>query len=319
MQTHGRFHWLPAALGCAVLALTMPAVSFAQQTMNAQTLTAESLTPTAQELGPEWSKGGSNTREVVGIQVYQVVYTTPAARRVRFTTGIVPLGENPDALINAFRQGFESAGETIISVQDQGFGDGRAFKSQVREGPYYWTSYMFRVRNLFSLVEYGTTSTSVEADQQAASFARKQEAKLFAALAPPPPPTPTPTPAAPQQQQPTPAATPTPSAPVAAPPVPVNPYCASGEQPQFRFGFATLSAQLGTLMGSPMSCEYADPAGSGDMLQSTSTGLGFYRKSTNTPTFTTGFEHWAVTSSGTVYWTGDSIDPPDSAQPFIGS
>jgi hypothetical protein len=35
----------------------------------------------------------------------------------------------------------------------------------------------------------------------------------------------------------------------------------------------------------------------------------------NTPTFTTGFEHWALTAVGVVYWTGDSIDPPDSAQP----
>ena len=72
-------------------------------------------------------------------------------------------------------------------------------------------------------------------------------------------------------------------------------------------------------MGNPTSCEYGDPRGSGDTLQSTGKGLSFYRRSTNTPTFTTGFEHWALTPLGTMYWTGDSIDPPDAAQPFGGT
>jgi hypothetical protein len=61
-----------------------------------------------------------------------------------------------------------------------------------------------------------------------------------------------------------------------------DPYCRSGEQPQFRFGFASLKAELGARMGSPTSCEYDDPAGSGDTLQTTSTGLGIYRLRTNT-------------------------------------
>jgi hypothetical protein len=38
--------------------------------------------------------------------------------------------------------------------------------------------------------------------------------------------------------------------------------------------------------------------------------LAFWRKSTNTPTFTNGSEHWALTSDGPMTWTGANIDPP---------
>jgi len=50
-----------------------------------------------------------------------------------------------------------------------------------------------------------------------------------------------------------------------------------------------------------------------DTEQNTTAGLAFWRKATNTPTFTNGFDHWALTSTGLVYWTGDSIDPPRTA------
>ncbi len=33
-------------------------------------------------------------------------------------------------------------------------------------------------------------------------------------------------------------------------------------------------------------------------------------KSTNTPTFTDGYDHWALTQQGALHWTGSSIDPP---------
>ncbi|MBI4492514.1 MAG: hypothetical protein HY690_06945 [Chloroflexi bacterium] len=52
-----------------------------------------------------------------------------------------------------------------------------------------------------------------------------------------------------------------------------------------------------------------------EALQQTTRGLAFYRKSTNTATFTNGFEHWALTTNGLLYWTGDSIDPPGVAAP----
>jgi hypothetical protein len=49
-------------------------------------------------------------------------------------------------------------------------------------------------------------------------------------------------------------------------------------------------------------------------LQQTTTGLAFWRKATNTPTFTDGSRHWALTSGGLVAWTGPSVDPPATAR-----
>src|SRR5262249_36337290 len=60
--------------------------------------------------------------------------------------------------------------------------------------------------------------------------------------------------------------------------------------------------------------EFADPNGTGDVHQTTTTGLAFWRKSTNTPTFTNGWEHWAHSSRGWLCWTGQSIDPTGDAQ-----
>lgn len=99
------------------------------------------------------------------------------------------------------------------------------------------------------------------------------------------------------------------------------PYCVPSQAPSYQFGFHALHEMLGDTMGAPTSCEYGDPNGSGDTLQNTTNGLAFYRQSTNTPTFTNGFEHWALTPAGPVYWTGESIDPPGltpSAQPANG-
>ncbi len=87
------------------------------------------------------------------------------------------------------------------------------------------------------------------------------------------------------------------------------PFCQPGQTPEFRFGFAALADALGDTMGTPIECEHSNPE-NGDTLQYTSTGLAFYRKSTNTPTFTTGIDHWALTPQGIIYWVGASIDPP---------
>jgi hypothetical protein len=86
--------------------------------------------------------------------------------------------------------------------------------------------------------------------------------------------------------------------------------CQVGESPHFTFGFAALKEQVGDAMGDPITCEFSDPNGTGDIQQRTTTGLAFWRKSTNTPTFTDGFDHWAQTPQGWVTWTGASIDPP---------
>jgi hypothetical protein len=102
--------------------------------------------------------------------------------------------------------------------------------------------------------------------------------------------------------------------PVAAQPAPT--FCPAGQSPQFVLGFADLKAMLGDAMGQAVTCEYPDPSGTGDVHQQTSMGLTFWRKATNTPTFTNGSEHWGNTPAGWVYWTGSSIDPVADAQPW---
>lgn len=90
--------------------------------------------------------------------------------------------------------------------------------------------------------------------------------------------------------------------------------CNPGQGTQFSFGFADLRSQVGNAMGDAIECEHANPE-NGDTLQRTTTGLSFYRKSTNTPTFTNGSDHWGLTTDGLAYWIGTSIDPPGVASP----
>jgi hypothetical protein len=96
------------------------------------------------------------------------------------------------------------------------------------------------------------------------------------------------------------------------PTLPTGNQCGPGRGPAFALGFAGLKAQLGDVLGTPTTCEFADPNGSGDVLQQTTRGLAFWRKKSNTPTFTNGNDHWALTGAGWVTWTGSSIDPPSS-------
>jgi hypothetical protein len=105
-----------------------------------------------------------------------------------------------------------------------------------------------------------------------------------------------------------------PARPAARAAAPTQTRCAPGQTPRFVFGFADLKARLGEAVGEPVTCEFADPKGSGDVHQQTSKGLAFWRKGTNMPTFTNGNEHWGSTPGGWVYWTGDSIDPPTTAR-----
>ena len=93
--------------------------------------------------------------------------------------------------------------------------------------------------------------------------------------------------------------------------------CAADAEPSFSFGFAALKHALGARMGEPLTCERTSVA-TGDSLQQTTRGLARYVKRTNTPTFTSGVEHWALTNSGIVYWIGRSPQPPDDAGPGLG-
>jgi hypothetical protein len=87
------------------------------------------------------------------------------------------------------------------------------------------------------------------------------------------------------------------------------PFCGQGEVPRFSNGLARLASVVGPSMGQPTECEHTETPG-GDVVQRTSTGLAYWRKSTNVPTFTTGAEHWAVVDDGLEAWTGTSVDPP---------
>jgi hypothetical protein len=92
-----------------------------------------------------------------------------------------------------------------------------------------------------------------------------------------------------------------------------------GQRVRYVFGFADLYGHLADWMGDAATCEFADPNATGDVHQRTTTGLAFWRKSTNTPTFTNGNEHWALTGRDMVYWTGSSIDPASDAIAFDAS
>jgi hypothetical protein len=87
------------------------------------------------------------------------------------------------------------------------------------------------------------------------------------------------------------------------------PFCGAGEAPAFLGGLSALANQVGSEMGQPLECEH-QLTNSEDSVQTTSTGLAVYRHLTNTPTFTTGYEHWALTSTGLVSWTGGGVVPP---------
>lgn len=90
------------------------------------------------------------------------------------------------------------------------------------------------------------------------------------------------------------------------------PFCDAGQSPAFSFGFADLQSALGATMGDPTECEHPNSV-NGDSLQQTTTGLAIYRQSTNTPEFTDGWNHWALTVRGVIAWSG-ADQPPVAAQ-----
>jgi hypothetical protein len=87
-----------------------------------------------------------------------------------------------------------------------------------------------------------------------------------------------------------------------------TPVC-DPKSPIFVYGFADLRLRVGAKMGEALECERAVHP-SGDTNQRTSTGIAYYRKGVNIPSFTNGWEHWALTKDGLLYWTGDVVDPP---------
>jgi hypothetical protein len=291
-----------ALVGMSTLAFT---IVLAPNAGAQQLPSAQSVVVSAEELGPGWTERVQRTDGRRRWEIRHVEYVR-ASHKVTFAVAVAPNVDSAEEAIKVYRAFLGELGARILSVQDRGFGDGNAFKVLEIFGDKVFAAYLFRVRNIAALVQYEGPAADSDVVKLAENFARLQEGKLWAAFASP---TPTPAPTvAPAPPPAIPAPIPTPAA------VAADPYCLPGQKPAFAFGFAALQERLGPVMGSPTSCEYGDPNGSGDTLQNTTAGLAFYRKSTNTPTFTTGFDHWAQTAGGLVYWTGDSIDPAPDAQ-----
>ncbi|HLZ29945.1 MAG TPA: hypothetical protein VKV73_21705 [Chloroflexota bacterium] len=88
--------------------------------------------------------------------------------------------------------------------------------------------------------------------------------------------------------------------------------CAQDGVTTFAPVFEALADRLGPTMGNPVECEHTDPR-TGDTLQSTTSGLAYFRPYASTPAFTDGWQHWALVDEGLVSWAGPSSDPPDHA------
>ena len=96
-----------------------------------------------------------------------------------------------------------------------------------------------------------------------------------------------------------------------APPVPPS-SPSTPSSPTFVLGFAELSTRLGDVMGNPVEDEHGNPDNC-DTQQLTTTGLAFWRCSTNTMTFAAfpdGLHHWTMIDGQVVEWIGTSADPP---------
>jgi hypothetical protein len=86
-------------------------------------------------------------------------------------------------------------------------------------------------------------------------------------------------------------------------------FCAAGQEPEWDQRLVPLAQQLGTFMGAPTECPHQDPATS-NTLQATTTGLAYIQAGTNTPVFTNGQDHVALTGQGLMGWDGTSVDAP---------
>ncbi len=89
-----------------------------------------------------------------------------------------------------------------------------------------------------------------------------------------------------------------------------SPFCQAGQAPEFAYGFQALAELLGGAMGEATECAHVDPA-NGDTYQQTTKGLAIYRRATNTPTFSSGGEQWALTADGLTQVSGGQ-EPPGS-------
>jgi hypothetical protein len=86
------------------------------------------------------------------------------------------------------------------------------------------------------------------------------------------------------------------------------PNCSPRAALTFDPGLLELKAKLGDFMGDPLECASTNPA-NGDVIQHTTAGLAFVRKSTGMPTFTDGRQHWGLRDY-LIKWGTGTPDPP---------
>ena len=84
----------------------------------------------------------------------------------------------------------------------------------------------------------------------------------------------------------------------------------------FDQGFAALRTELGDVMGDPLEAAHAAP--SGGVTQATTTGLAYWTPDVS-PSFTDGWQRWALLSSGVEHWEGDGTAPPPPGTPEVPS
>jgi hypothetical protein len=83
--------------------------------------------------------------------------------------------------------------------------------------------------------------------------------------------------------------------------------------PQFVLGFEFLKAEMGPIMGDAVELEHGNPDNC-DTQQLTTTGLAYWRCSTNMMSFVAfpdGLIHWAWMPPGLFEWAGPDVDPPE--------
>ncbi|MBI4493058.1 MAG: hypothetical protein HY690_09715 [Chloroflexi bacterium] len=269
-----------------------PALALLALVLSAQPLLAfqsdvKTLAVPVSHLGPGWTLVAENVGTTVDLgQSYTGQYVNNFTERF----AIFMVVQLPNAAVaelsmaSARQQGSE--GE-MGSQPWPSLGDGGGVAYAIEQDDAFLSVFAFRVDNVVAIVMAGgPTEQAADVRGLALGYTVLQHDRLRAALQGALSPTDAP---------------------------PTYPYCGPGQTPRFQSGFAMLQEQLGSKMGLPRECEHSNPD-NGDALQKTSTGLSIYRKSTNTPTFTNGSEHWALTPEGPLYWAGASVDPPAGAQ-----
>jgi hypothetical protein len=267
----------------ALLSLWLPAAPAL-----AAVLDPKAVVLPAADLGPNWTVAESSAESTPEGNAFSTFYVNetdyPRPRAASFVVVVTGNATAAERIVSETHADLTSRGTSVGSAD--GLGDNGGFKTLLPLEQAAALAYFYRVSNVFVLVAVlGEPGRETELDAQARDFASRQQDRVRALLASPPPP-----PA----------------------------FCKIDETPTFQFGFAQLKALLGSRMGQPTECEHQDPA-SGDTLQATTTGLAQYLKGANLPTFTNGFDHWAITPQGLVHWIGPSTSPPPDATLVVTS